>query len=107
MTPQVQFDSPDRVRGPDAPSSLIAPPALTSAGPARPLALTDAERQGLAMGWVSIGLGVFLLFGGLALWAAITLHAGFVGWLVSMGGMGLVIVAVLLAVTYTVIRPRR
>ncbi len=58
------------------------------------------------MGWVSIGLGLFLLFGGLALWAAAALNAGFVGWLISTGVMGLVIVAVIVAVNLYVLRPR-
>jgi hypothetical protein len=101
MTPQVQLDARERIVEAD---STAAP---TPAAVATPRALTDAERQGLAMGWVSIGLGMFLLFGGLALWASVALNAGFVGWLVSMGIIGVVIVAVLVAVTYTVIQPRR
>jgi hypothetical protein len=101
MTPQVQLDRRERIVDADAPS------APTREAAATPRALTDAERQGLAMGWVSIGLGMFLMFGGLALWASVALSAGFVGWLVSMGIIGVVIVAVLVAVTYMVIRPRR
>jgi hypothetical protein len=58
------------------------------------------------MAWVAIALGMFLLFGGLALWAAAALNAGIVGWLVSMVVIGLV-VAVILTVTYTRILPRR
>jgi hypothetical protein len=101
MTPQVHLNGQERVVEAEPTSAPSAP------APAAPHALTDTERQGLAMGWVSIGLGLFLLFGGLALWAAAVLHAGFVGWLISIGIIGLVIVAVLYAVTYTVIRPRR
>jgi hypothetical protein len=101
MTPQVHLDGREQVVEADR------IPASSYSAPAAPHALTDAERQGLAMGWVSIGLGLFLLFGGLALWAAAALNAGFVGWLISMAVIGLVIVAVLYAVTYTVIRPRR
>lgn len=101
MTPQAQLDGRERIVDADA------APAPTYATPATPRALTDADRQGLAMGWMSIALGLFLLFGGLALWAAVALNAGFVGWLVSMVVIGLVIVAVLVAVTYMVIRPRR
>ncbi|HEV2235527.1 MAG TPA: hypothetical protein VGR57_02600 [Ktedonobacterales bacterium] len=101
MTPQVQLDGRERIVEAD---STLTP---THAAVATPRALTDAERQGLAMGWVSIALGMFLLFGGLALWAAIALNAGFVGWLVSMGIIGVAIAAVLVAVAYIVIRPRR
>lgn len=101
MTPQVHLDGRERIVEADS------TPGPTQAAVATPRALTDAERQGLAMGWVSIGLGMFLLFGGLALWAATALNAGFVGWLVSMGIIGVAIVAVLMAVTYTVIRPKR
>jgi hypothetical protein len=97
----MQLDGRERVIDADATS---APPR---AAVSTPHALTDAERQGLAMGWVSIALGLLLLFGGLSLWAAAALNAGFVGWLVSMAVIGLVIVAVLVAVTYMVIRPRR
>jgi hypothetical protein len=101
MTPQVELDKRERVVEADtAPSSgYVVRPA--------PHELTSAERQGLAMGWVSIVFGLFLLFGGLALWAAVALHAGFVGWLVSMALLGIVLVAALVAVSYTVIRPRR
>jgi hypothetical protein len=101
MTPQVHLDGRERVVEAEPPPTPYLP-ALE-----KPRELTDAERQGLAMGWVSIGLGLFLLFGGLALWAAVALHAGFLGWLIGMAVMGLVIVAVLYAVTFTVVRPRR
>ena len=107
MTPQVHLDAQERVFTADAQPSPISPSMPSNVGSAAPHALTDAERQGLAMGWVSIGLGMFLLFGGLDLWAAAALQAGFVGWLIGMGVIGLIIVAVLLTVTYTVIRPRR
>lgn len=100
MTPQAQLNGRERIVDADG------APAPTYATPATPRTLTDAERQGIAMGWVSIALGLFLVFGGLALWAAVALNAGFGGWLVSMAVIGLVIVAVLVGVTYTVIRPR-
>ena len=100
MTSQVHLDGRERVVEADP------TPAPSYSAPATPHALTDAERQGLAMGWVSIALGLFLLFGGLALWAAAALNAGFVGWLISMGAMGLVIVAVIVAVNLYVLRPR-
>jgi hypothetical protein len=72
-----------------------------------PHELTFAERQGLAMGWMSIALGIFLLFGGLALWASVALSAGFGGWLISMAVMGVIVVATLVAVARFVIRPSR
>jgi len=50
------------------------------------------------MSWVGIALGVFLLLGGLALWAAVALGAGFGGWLIGM--------VVMSAVAYA-LRPRR
>jgi hypothetical protein len=72
-----------------------------------PRELTFAERQGLAMGWVAMALGLFLLFGGLALWAAVALSAGFTGWLIGMAVMGAVVVATLIAISVFVIRPKR
>jgi hypothetical protein len=104
MTPQVHLDGRERLVDADTVPAPTYAPSSPSA-PSRPL--SEADRQGLAMGWVSIGLGMFLLLGGLALWAAVALQAGFVGWLIGMAVIGLVIVAVLMAVTYTVIRPRR
>jgi hypothetical protein len=101
MTPQLHLDGRDRLMEEEV------PPVPASAAPTTPHAMTDVERQGLAMGWVSIALGLFLLFGGLALWSAVALNAGFIGWLIGMALIGLVIVATLSAVTYTVMRPRR
>jgi hypothetical protein len=59
------------------------------------------------MGWVVIALGLFLLLGGLALWAASVLGAGFGGWLISMAIMGVVVVAAIFAVAVFVIKPAR
>jgi hypothetical protein len=84
------------------------PIARTDApAPATPHELTFAERQGLAMGWVAMALGVFVLLGGLALWAAVALDAGFSGWLIGMGVMGVVMVAVVVIVGYFMRQPRR
>jgi hypothetical protein len=104
MTPQVNLYGEDRVAQ-ATPSTAPALPAGRTETPA-PHALTFAERQGLAMGWVGMALGMFLLLGGLALWGAVALNAGFGGWLLGIGLMGLVIVAVVLAVNYVVLRPR-
>lgn len=102
MTPQVQLDRRDRV------VEAEPTPAPIPAVPAPPREMTEGDRQGLAMGWVSIGLGLFLLIGGLALWGAVALHAAFAGWLIGMTLLGLAIVAVVLfAITYTVVRTRR
>ncbi len=98
MTPQAKLDGTDRVAQtrPDTESSAPTPEQLSL-----------AERQGLAMGWVFSALGMFLLLGSLALLAAWVFKAGFVGWLISMGLMGLVIVAVIVTVNYVVLRPAR
>jgi hypothetical protein len=69
--------------------------------------LTFKERQGLAMSWVFSALGMFLLLGGLALGAAVVFQVGFVGWLVTMGLMALVMVAVIIAVSYFMLGSRR
>ncbi len=97
MTPQVKFDGMDRV--------VEASPMRTES-PA-PHKLTYGERQGLAMGWVVVALGIFLLLGGLALWAASVLSAGFGGWLISVAVLGVVMVVTVIAVSYFVIRPGR
>jgi hypothetical protein len=104
MTPQVQLNGTDRVATPAA-APAPTPPTDQKEAPA-PRELTYAERQGLAMSWVGIALGMFLLLGGLALWAAVALQAGFGGWLLGMGVMGLVIVLVIVAVNVYVMRPR-
>lgn len=85
--------------------SIIAP--LPVPPDSAPRELTLAERQGLAMGWAGIALGMILLLGGLALWAAVAFSAGFGGWLIAMGLLGLVMVAVIVAVNYVVLRPQR
>jgi hypothetical protein len=69
--------------------------------------LTYKDRQGLAMGWAFSALGMFLLLGGLALGAAVIFQVGFVGWLIGMGLMGLVIVAVIAVSNYFVLQPGR
>lgn len=98
MTPQVELDGRER--------ATTAPPAARTATSAT-RELTDADRQGLAMAWVGMALGTFLLLGGLALWAAAAFGAGFGGWLIGVGAMGVVMVATIVAVSYFVIRPRR
>ncbi|HET9981863.1 MAG TPA: hypothetical protein VFQ32_15540 [Ktedonobacterales bacterium] len=109
MTPQTQLDG----RSPATPAPSIDAPVVTPTaerGRSRdrePHELTFAERQGLAMGWLSVALGIFLLFGGLALWASVALSAGFGGWLISMAVMGVIVVAAIVAVAYFVIRPSR
>jgi hypothetical protein len=106
MTPQVNLDGTERTA--QAPYTTALGPAPT-AGRVETPALrepTFAERQGLAMSWVGIALGMFLLLGGLALWAAVALSAGFGGWLIGMAVMGAVIVVVIAAVNYA-LRPIR
>jgi hypothetical protein len=108
MIPQVNLNGKDAVA--EAPTSVQAPSATPLAGQteaAAPHTLTAGERQGIAMGWVVIALGIFLLFGGLALWAASALGAGFGGWLISIAVLGVIMVAAIVAVSYFVIRPRR
>jgi hypothetical protein len=107
MTPQLQHMSVDG-REPVAqtkPAGAIAPISMPSAPPA-PRELTLAERQGLAMAWAGMALGIILLLGGLALWAAVAFSAGFGGWLIAMGLLGLVMLVVVVAVNY-VLRPQR
>ncbi|HKW23077.1 MAG TPA: hypothetical protein VJO13_16955 [Ktedonobacterales bacterium] len=100
MTPQVKLNGSD----PIAHVSTASPVRAESQEPHKP---TYGERQGIAMGWVAIALGIFLLFGGLALWAASVLSAGFGGWLISIAVMGVIVVATVVAVSYFVIRPAR
>jgi hypothetical protein len=103
MTPQVNLNGTDRVTQTipaPAPTSLAARSETSAAQE-----LTAKDRQGLAMSWVFSLLGMFLLLGGLALGAAVVFNVGFVGWLISMALMGLVIVAVIAAVNYYVLRP--
>ncbi len=69
--------------------------------------MTEAERQGMAMGWIGMAFGIFLLLGALALWAAVALNAGFGGWLIGVAVLGLAMVAVAVAVAYYVVRPGR
>ncbi len=100
MTPQVKLDGTNQVAQATAPQ----PARTESPTPQKP---TYGERQGIAMGWVTIALGLLLLFGGLALWAASELSAGFGGWLISIAVMGVLVVAAVVAVGYFVIRPGR
>lgn len=106
-TPQVDLDGMNRAAQVPLTTAPMPVPldARTEAAAAR--AMTDAERQGIAMSWVGITLGIFLLLGGLALGAAVALKAGFGGWLLGMGVIGLIMVAVILVVNYTVLRPGR
>ncbi|HEX9069751.1 MAG TPA: hypothetical protein VF807_13345 [Ktedonobacterales bacterium] len=104
MLPQVNLNGMDRVA---QTSSATASPSPAAGEREAPRELTFTERQGLAMGWVGMALGMFLLLGGLALWAAVAFSAGFGGWLLATGLMGLVMIAVIIAVTYFIVRPRR
>lgn len=111
MTPQVNLDGVDRVAQ-AAPTPTTAPaPVLTPlAGrmeTTTPHELTVAERQGLAMSWLAITLGMFLLLSGLALGAALAFKVGFGGWLLGTGLMGLIILAAVVAVNVVVLRPGR
>jgi hypothetical protein len=98
MSSAANFDERER-------EELTRIPRAGRAETSTPHALTYAERQGLAMGWVGMALGVFLLLGGLALWAAWAFGAGFGAWLLAVGVMGLVMVVVVVAVNYVVMRP--
>jgi uncharacterized membrane protein YjjP (DUF1212 family) len=69
--------------------------------------LSYKDRQGLAMAWAFSALGLYLLFGGLALGAAVIFNVGFVGWLIGMGLTGLMIVAVIVVVNIFVSGPAR
>lgn len=102
MTPRVNLDGRDR-------ATQALPPATENMETATrtPRELTVAERQGFAMSWVAIGLGTFLLLGGLALWASAVFSAGFGGWLVSLALMGLVMLATIVTVSFVTLRPRR
>ena len=107
MSPQVHLDEMSleaRTSSASTPASTVFTAPVESNEPRK---LTYGERQGIAMGWVSIALGIFLLLGGLALWASVALSAGFGGWLISMAIMGVIMVATIAAVAYLVIRPNR
>ncbi len=106
-TPQVDLDGMNRAaQVPLATAPVPIPSDDARTETSAPRAMTDAERQGIAMSWVGITLGIFLLLGGLALGAAVALKAGFGGWLLGMGVIGLIMVAVIIVVNYTVLRPR-
>jgi hypothetical protein len=109
MTSQMKLDVMDRVApATPAPARALPPdPTLGRKEIPTPQEPTFAEQQGLAMSWVGIALGMFLLLGGLALWAAVAFSAGFGGWLLGTGLMGLIIVAVVVTVNYVLLRPRR
>jgi hypothetical protein len=102
MLPHVNLDATDRIA--ETPPAL--PPTLAVA-PAVRHEMTEAERQGMAMGWIGMALGIFILLGGLSLWAAAALNAGFAGWLVGIAVLGLGMALVTIAVGYFVLRPRR
>jgi len=99
MTPQANLNGADRV------AQTISAPARSETPATQELSAKD--RQGLAMGWAFSALAMFLLLGGLALGAAVVFNAGFVGWLMSMALMGLVIVTVIAAANYYMLRPSR
>ncbi len=105
-TPQADLDGMNRVAQVSLTTAPVPIPSDTRTEPPAPRAMTDAERQGIAMSWVGITLGIFLLLGGLALGAAVALKAGFGGWLLGMGVIGLIMVAVIIVVNYTMLRPR-
>ena len=112
MTPQppkIAFDGRDGGAQTETPNSFVSIQPMIPASPSVSARreLTAAERQGLAMSWVAITLGMLLLLGGLALWAAAVFSAGFGGWLIAMGLLGLVMVAVVTVVSIVVLRPRR
>lgn len=106
MTPQVNFDVRDRVAHDRLPITQVSTLPEEQVEKPTPRELTAGERQGLAMGWVVIALVLFLLLGGLALWAAATFSAGFWAWLLSVAVMGVVTVATVIAANYFVMRPR-
>ena len=104
MTPQVQLNGREGMAQP--PSAVgVAPLGTPQTADKRPY-MTEAERHGMAMGWIGLAFGIFLMLGLLALWAAVALHAGFAGWLVGMGVLGLSMVVVAIAVGYFLLRPR-
>ena len=107
MIPQTQLDGRDPAAPAPSTNAPVATPTAERVRSREPHELTYGERQGLAMGWVSIALGIFLLLGGLALWASVALSAGFGGWLISMAVMGVIVVAAIVAVAIFVIRPVR
>src|SRR5579862_8160541 len=59
--------------------------------------LSAKDRQGLVMAWAFSSLGIFLLLDALALVAAAVFSAGFMGWLIGTGVMGLVMLVVIAA----------
>ncbi len=93
-----------------APTGGARPPTPTTPAARQPTAtgphtLPFAERQRLALLWVGMTFGLLLLLSGLALWAAVALGAGFGGWLLGTGLLGLVLLAVVATVNYIVLRP--
>jgi hypothetical protein len=102
MTPQVHVDDAERVM-----RAAPAPPVTAYGLPAPRRDMTEAERQGMAMGWIGMAFGIFLLLGALALWAAVALGAGFGGWLIGVAVLGLSMLAVAIGVGLLVLRPAR
>ena len=112
MASQVNLDGWDRITQAPPPAgehteTAMRVPATAPHHERAPQELTVAERQGFAMSWVAIGLGTFLLLGGLALWASAVFSAGFGGWLVSLALMGVVMLATIVVVSFFTLRPRR
>lgn len=100
MTPQMTRDTAEITQTARTTGTTETPPAASQE-------LSFKERQGLAMGWAFSLLAMFLLFGGLALGAAIVFNVGFVGWLVGLAVMGLVMMAVIAAVNRYMLSPVR
>lgn len=101
MAPLTHLDETERAAAADN-----RPPPASQA----PRVLTEADRQGLAMGWVAITLGMLLVLGGLALWAALVFSAGFGAWLLAvgvLGVLGMVMVAVVITANYSALRSGR
>ena len=112
MTPQVHLETNNHLTPAPLPPTLpvLTPPLVTKTSPQKAPALQDVtlvQRQGLAMAWVGIMLGTLLLLGGLALWAAVALSAGFNSWLLAIGVMGALMAVVVVTVIYGLLRSGR
>lgn len=110
MTPEVNVDGRERAGyapSATAPASIMPSERTETTATRTQRELTEAERQGLAMGWVALILGMFLLLGGLALWASVALGASFGWWLLCIAVMGVIAVASLAAIGSTLVRHAR
>lgn len=61
----------------------------------------------MAMAWLWSTMLLFFLLAGLALGAALVFKVGFFGWLITIGLMGGIIVATVVAITSYVLKPER